>query len=156
MKDSSTDNMISAKVAHDWNMLKHVPEKKQTTDVCMSAIIQNWQATKFVVKNNPELASAVWDLYKDNDNENLSEVFKWVILGLGYEEYKHTKSKPANTKKEMEKIVSGLKGLANASLTETAEVIESTSKTVKKAKSKLSSLLLNKGKISSLLKKDRK
>lgn len=155
---SSVDDMIKAKVVHDWHILKHVPARRQTEEICMIAIEQDWRALELVVNKTPELCMKTWELYYDKD-DNTAELFECIINALGYEEYKSKSSKPVSTAAEMDNLMKSIKKLSVIALKEASstieEVVTGTSEKIDYAKSKLSKLLLKKGKISSMLKRNK-
>jgi len=156
-KDNSKYEMIKAKVANDWQVLEHVPAALQTEELCMIALEQSWEALNFVANKTPKLCIAAWDLAY-GENEDTTAVFRCVIKELGYEEQES--KKPVTTVAEMNNVVKAVKSLTCAATAETITVMEDTivktAKTVNVAKSKLSGVLANKGKISSLLKERKK
>ena len=136
-KDNSKYEMIKAKVANDWQVLEHVPEKFQTEELCMIAIEQSWEALNFVMDTAPKLCVAAWNLYYGK-NEDTTALFRCVMKNLGYEEQES--KKPVTTVVEMNNVIEVVKKLTSAMVHNTISV----AKTAKETKAKLGSLLKKK------------
>lgn len=150
---SNKYKIIKAKVANDWRVLEHVPGGLQDEELCMIAIEQDWRALDFVANKTEKICMKTWDICYAK-HEDTAEVFKCVMRNLGFEEQES--KTPVSTVEDMVSSIEAVKSLRNAVKHEATAVFEaatvSTAKTINKVKTKLSGLLVNKGKVSSLLK----
>ena len=80
-RDDYKYEMIKDKVAANWMLLKHVPEARQTKELCMIALEQNWRALDLIINVKPDLCLKTWELTYDFE-EDTKEIFDCVMRNM--------------------------------------------------------------------------